>query len=133
MGLNPGNGLVEGNLRFSLRIEDGHGRAIPVAAVQQPVGAKSRTPLQDRHQSHLHRVAQRGVVAFQAIAYYADAAPDGGLDTVERDALLDVLGRHFTGQPWPRSGGMDATRRFMTDLQRAMTKMGWSVDFFAVA
>jgi hypothetical protein len=66
-------------------------------------------------------------------AYYADAAPDGGLDAVERDALLDVLGRHFIGQPWPRSGGMDATRRFMAELQRAMARAGWSVDFFAVA
>jgi len=65
-------------------------------------------------------------------AYYGDAAPDGGLDTVERDALLDVLGRHFTGQPWPRAGGMDATRRFMADLQRAMTTAGWMVDFFAL-
>jgi len=26
---------------------------------------------------------------------YANAALDGGLDTVERDALLDVLGVHF--------------------------------------
>jgi len=66
-------------------------------------------------------------------AYYADAAPDGGLDAVERDALLDVLGRHFTGQPWPRSGGMDATRRFMGDLQRAMTRAAWRVDLLAVA
>ena len=66
-------------------------------------------------------------------AYYADAAPDGGLDTVERDALLDVLGRHFTGQLWPRSGGMDATRRFMADLQNAMLAARWTVDFFALA
>jgi hypothetical protein len=66
-------------------------------------------------------------------ANYAGAAPDGGLDTVERDALLDVLGRHFTGRPWPRSGGMDATRRFMADLQDAMVAARWSVDVFAVA
>ena len=66
-------------------------------------------------------------------AYYADATPDGGLDTVERDTLLDVLGRHFTGQPWLRSGGMEATRRFMGDLQRAMTRAGWTVDLLAVA
>jgi hypothetical protein len=66
-------------------------------------------------------------------AWYADATPDGGLDTVERDALLDVLGRHFLGQPWCRSGGMDATRRFMADLQRAMTTAGWAVDLLAVA
>jgi hypothetical protein len=66
-------------------------------------------------------------------AYYGDAAPDGGLDAVERDALLDALGRHFTGQPWPRSGSMDVIRRFMADLQRAMIKAGWTVDLFAVA
>src|ERR1700677_5036206 len=45
-------------------------------------------------------------------AHYADAAPDGGLDTAERDALLDVVGRHFIERLWPRSGGIDATRRF---------------------
>jgi hypothetical protein len=66
-------------------------------------------------------------------AHYAGAAPDGGLDTADRDALFDVLGKHFTGQPWPRSGGMDATRRFMADLQRAMTRAGWKVDLFAMA
>jgi hypothetical protein len=66
-------------------------------------------------------------------ADYADAAPDGGLDADERDALLDAIGRHFTGQPWPRSGGMDAARRYMADLQRAMTRAGWTVDLFAVA
>jgi hypothetical protein len=52
---------------------------------------------------------------------------------VERDALLDVLGRHFAGRAWPRSGGMDATRRFMADLQDAMAAARWSVDVFAVA
>jgi hypothetical protein len=66
-------------------------------------------------------------------AYYANAAADGGLDAVEWDALLDALGRHFTGLPWPRSGGMDATRRFMAELQRAMIKAGWTVDLLAVA
>ena len=65
-------------------------------------------------------------------AEYADAAPDGGLDTVERDALFDVLGLHFTGSRWPRSGGIDATRRFFASLQRAMVTAGWKVDFFAV-
>src|SRR3954462_15451806 len=44
-------------------------------------------------------------------AHYAEAAPDGGLESAEWDALLDVLGRHFAGRPWPRSGGMDVTRR----------------------
>ena len=66
-------------------------------------------------------------------AYYADATADGGLDAVERDALLDVVGRHFTGRPWPRAGGMDATRRFVADLQRAMTRAGWTVNLLAVA
>jgi len=64
---------------------------------------------------------------------YADATADGGLDAVERDALLDTLGRHFTGRAWPRSGDMDATRRFMADLQRAMIRAGWAVDPLAVA
>ena len=66
-------------------------------------------------------------------ADYGDATPDGGLDTDERDALLDVLGRHFTGRPWPRSGGIDATRQFMADLGNAMVAAGWTVDLFAVA
>jgi hypothetical protein len=66
-------------------------------------------------------------------AHYAEAAPDGGLETVERDALFDVIGRHFTGRPWPRSGGMDATRRFMADLQSGMTATLWKVDLLALA
>jgi hypothetical protein len=66
-------------------------------------------------------------------AHYAEAAPDGGLESVERDALFDVVGRHFTGRPWPRSGGMDATRRFMADLQSAMTATLWKVDLLAMA
>jgi hypothetical protein len=66
-------------------------------------------------------------------ADYGDATADGGLDTDERDALLDIVGRHFTGRSWPRSGGMDATRRFMAELQRAMTAAGWTVDLLAVA
>ncbi len=66
-------------------------------------------------------------------AEYAGATPDGGLDSVEREALLDAVGRHFTGRPWPRDGGMDATRRFMAELQRAMTRAGWAVGFFALA
>ena len=41
--------------------------------------------------------------------------------------------RHFTGQLWPRTGGMDATRRFMATLQRAMVAAGWKMDAFAVA
>ncbi|MGH7153226.1 MAG: hypothetical protein ACREF3_04795, partial [Acetobacteraceae bacterium] len=45
--------------------------------------------------------------------FYGEAAADGGLDQVERDMLLDLLGQHFAGRPWPRTGGMDAMRRFM--------------------
>ena len=65
--------------------------------------------------------------------YYGDATPDGGLDTVERELLLDLLGRHFTGHLWPRTGGMDTTRRFMVGLQRAMVASGWKINGFAVA
>ena len=66
-------------------------------------------------------------------AHYGDAAADGGLEADERLALFDAIGRHFTGQPWPRSGGMDATRRFMTDLQDAMVARRWKVDLLAMA
>ena len=66
-------------------------------------------------------------------AHYADAAADGGLEPDERDALFDAIGRHFTGQPWPRSCGMDATRRFMADLQDAMVARRWKVDLLAMA
>ena len=66
-------------------------------------------------------------------AAYADADPDGGLDGPEREALLDVIARHFTGRPWPRSEGMEATRHFLADLQRGMASSGWKVDLFAVA
>jgi hypothetical protein len=65
--------------------------------------------------------------------FYGDAAPDGGLDKIEREMLLDLLGRHFTGRSWPRTGGMEATRRFIATLQRAMSAAGWKVDAFAVA
>jgi hypothetical protein len=64
--------------------------------------------------------------------FYGDAAPDGGLDKIEREMLLDLLGRHYTGQSWPRTGGMNTTRRFMATLQRAMVTAGWKVDAFAV-
>jgi hypothetical protein len=65
--------------------------------------------------------------------FYGDAAADGGLDKIERELLLDLLGRHFTRQLWPRTGGMETTRRFMATLQRAMSAAGWKVDGFAVA
>jgi hypothetical protein len=63
----------------------------------------------------------------------ADAASDGGLEAADREALLDVVGTHLTGKSWPRSGDIGATRRYMADLQRAMTRATRSVDFFAVA
>ena len=65
-------------------------------------------------------------------ANYADASPDGGLDTSERDAVFDVLALHFTGRLWPRSGGMETTRRFVADLQHAMIGAGWKVSSFAL-
>jgi hypothetical protein len=65
-------------------------------------------------------------------ANYADAAPDGGLDASERDAPFDVLGLHFTGRQWPRSGGTGVTRRYLADLQHAMIAAGWKVNSFAV-
>jgi hypothetical protein len=66
-------------------------------------------------------------------AHYAEAAPDGGLEPGERDALFDVIGKHFTGRPWPRSGGMDATRRFLAELQQGMIATRWKVDLLAMA
>lgn len=66
-------------------------------------------------------------------ARYADATADGGLEAAERDALLDVLARHFTGQRWPRSASMEATRHFVVELQTAMTAARWKVDLLAVA
>ena len=65
--------------------------------------------------------------------FYGDTTADGGLDRAERDRLLDLLGRHYIGQPWPRTGGMDVTRRFMGTLQRSMTAAGWKLDAFAIA
>jgi hypothetical protein len=65
-------------------------------------------------------------------ANYADTPPNGGLDTAERDALFDVLGLHFTGRWWPRSGGTEATRRSVAELQHAMVASGWKVGSFPV-
>lgn len=65
--------------------------------------------------------------------FYGEATPDGGLDKVERELLLDLLGRHYTGHLWPRTGGMDATRTFMAGLRRAMLAAGWKMDGFALA
>ena len=65
-------------------------------------------------------------------ANYASAAPDGGLETSERDALFDVLGLHFTGRQWPRCGGTEVTRRYLAELQHAMIAAGWKVNSFAI-
>lgn len=65
--------------------------------------------------------------------FYGDTTPDGGLDSLERELLFDLLGRHFTGRLWPRKGGIEATRRFMAEMQRAMAAAGWKVDSFAMA
>ncbi len=66
--------------------------------------------------------------------FYGEATPDGGLAIkVERELLLDLLGRHYTGHLWPRTGGMEATRRFMAGLRRAMLAAGWKMDGFALA
>jgi hypothetical protein len=51
----------------------------------------------------------------------------------KRDHLLDVVGNHFTGRQWPRAGDVDATGRFMADLQREMTMADWKVDQVALA
>ena len=66
-------------------------------------------------------------------ANYADATADGGLETDERDALLDVVARHYTGRQWPRSDTIVATRHFMIELQNAMIATNWTVDLVAVA
>jgi hypothetical protein len=66
-------------------------------------------------------------------ANFADAAPDCSLDTNECNAWLDILCKHFTDRLWPRSGGMDAIRQFMANLQHAMVPAGWKVDLFMVA
>ena len=66
-------------------------------------------------------------------AHYAGAGSDGGLEKAERDALFDVVARHFTGQAWPRSGDMDFTRRFMVELRNAMRATNWRVDLLVMA
>jgi hypothetical protein len=64
---------------------------------------------------------------------YVDITHEGGLETIEKDALLDVISRHFTGQPWPRSGSMDATRSFMARLQSTMTAARWEAELLGAA
>ena len=82
----------------------------------------------------LRQIVERDPDLVQGLnEFYGDAAADGGLDKIERELLLDLLGRHYTGQLWPRTGGMEATRRFMTTLQRAMLAAGWKLDAFALA
>jgi hypothetical protein len=60
------------------------------------------------------------------------------LDALSRPPSTDDTTRpgilkHFTGRPWPCSGGMDTTRQFMADLQNAMIAARWSVDLLVVA
>ena len=62
-----------------------------------------------------------------------DTATEGGLEPIEKDVLLDVISRHFIGQPWPRSGSVDATRSLMARLQSAMTAAKWKADLLVVA
>jgi hypothetical protein len=82
----------------------------------------------------LRQIIERDADLVQSLnEFYGDAAPDGGLDKVERELLLDLLGRHYTGQLWPRTGGMEATRKFVATLQRAMVAAGWKLDAFALA
>src|SRR5271157_6059200 len=98
-----------------------------------------RWELERRHMSppsndELRQIIERDPRLVEELnLYYGDTMPDGGLDKLEGELLLDLVARPFTGRLWPRTGGMDATRRFMADLQRAMTKAGWKVDLFAVA
>jgi hypothetical protein len=61
-------------------------------------------------------------------AYCADAAAGVGLESYVHGAPLDALGRHFTDQPCPSSYGIDATKRFMADLQDAMISTKWKAD-----
>ena len=52
----------------------------------------------------------------------------------EEPKLVRRLNAQYAdAETMPRSGDMGATRRYMADLQRAMIKAMWSVDFFAVA
>ncbi len=64
---------------------------------------------------------------------YVDITHEGGLEATENTALLDVISRHCTGQPWPRSGNMDAIRSFMARLQSAMTAAKWKADLLVAA
>jgi hypothetical protein len=111
----------------------------PLATLLSAPLARCRWELEQRHMTPPSNIALRILIEevhslVRALnANYGAAAPDGSLDADERDALLDTLARHFVGRPWPRSGGMDATRKFMTDLQREMSRAGWTVDLFAVA
>ena len=110
-----------------------------MATLQSAPLACCRRELEQRHITPPFTFALRLIVEEDSKlvrtlnARYADAASDGGLDAAEKDALFDVIGRHFTGQAWPREGGIDATRRFMSDLQNEMLAARWKVDLLAVA
>jgi hypothetical protein len=110
-----------------------------LATLLQAPLACCRWELERRHMTPPSNFALRIVVEENAglvralNCHYADAAPDGGLDVAERDLLFDVLGVHFTGREWPRSGGMEVTKRFVIDLQAEMIAKNWKVDLLAVA
>ena len=91
-----------------------------------------RWELERRHMTPPSRFALRIIVEEDCKLVRTLNAPDGGLETSERDALFDVLGSHFTGRLWPRSFGTEATRRYLADLQHAMIAAGWKVNSFAV-
>jgi hypothetical protein len=109
-----------------------------LATLLQAPLACCRWELARRHMTPPSNLALRIVVEENAglvrtlNIHYGDAAADGGLDAAERDVLFDVLGLHFTGRKWPRSG-MEVTKRFMTDLQAGMLAKNWKVDLLAVA
>ena len=112
---------------------------MPVSILLPAALTCSRWELERRHMvppsnDALRQIIERDADLVDSLnEFYGDAAADGGLDKVERELLLDLLGRHFTGQLWPRTGGMEATRRFMATLQRAMLAAGWKMDAFALS
>jgi len=66
-------------------------------------------------------------------AHYARAVADGGLEPDEQNVLFDALNRYYSGQPWPRAGGTDATMQFVADLRNAMIATRWNLDLLTMA
>ena len=112
---------------------------MPLAALLPAALACCRLELEQRHITPpfnflLRIVAEEDQHLVRSLnARYGDATADGGLEAAERDALLDVLARHYTGQRWPRSASMEVTRNLLVELQTAMTAARWKVDLLAVA